>query len=121
VALLTVAVVVFVSVPSACTCGVSGEQAILKSDLRNMMTAQELYFADSLRYADRAALLQFRATEGVEVMIDTATALGFRAHARFRAPRPGGPPLDSIGACTLWVGDSTVAPRAGTEGEPHCG
>jgi hypothetical protein len=63
----------------------------MKSDLRNMIVAQEAFRAEHGRFADAAALesglLAFRSSTGVQLAIDHADATGWRAtthHVAFR-------------------------------------
>ena len=86
----------------------------MKSDLRNLVSAQEEYFAAHGRYADDAALSDslFRSSTGVTVSIEFADAHGWRARATHVAIR---------GSCTIEAissGDSTSTPS--DFGDPRC-
>lgn len=85
----------------------------MRSDLRNMMTAQESYFSDYGTYAQTTGNLKgFSQTTGVYVAIDVAktTAAGWYASSTHSA-------LDVAKTCAIGVGTG-----AGTlnEGEPTC-
>jgi hypothetical protein len=72
----------------------------MKSDLRNMVSAQEAYFADHGRYASDVNEV-FRPSTGVTIRIESADATGWRArttHVQLR------------GSCTI----------ASKDGEPRC-
>ena len=95
--------------------------AQLKSDLRNLVTAQEARFADRASYAGSIAELgerAYRASPGAAIEIVGNTGKAYGAVAR----REGWP-----GSCVIWVGlGSEAAPRTALEakrfpeGEPAC-
>ena len=87
----------------------------MKSDLRNMMTAQESYFSDYGEYADGTAKLKgFSQTTNVTVGNIQAGKAGWYATAAHGA-LPGGV------TCAIAVGDKvgTETPPL-NEGEPRC-
>jgi ABC-type Fe3+ transport system permease subunit len=87
-------------------------RATMKSDLRNLVTAQEGYFQDSLRYAGSAASLALVVTEGVTVEVGFASAEGFHAVARHASePRY---------TCEIWVGAVPDRRPDTVEGVPSC-
>lgn len=101
----------------ACGCGGgkgTAYKAAVKSDLRNLATAQEAYFADSLRYGFNRDLGEsFRAQTGDSVVVQFASDKGYRAigwHSQLPDTR-----------CGIWAG---VAPPDGMHGakeaEPVC-
>ncbi|MGH7570285.1 MAG: type IV pilin protein [Gemmatimonadota bacterium] len=51
--------------------------AAAKSDLRNAMTAQEAYFADNQSYTTDATLLEWQASQGVTLTVNSADATGY--------------------------------------------
>ena len=84
----------------------------MKSDLRNMMTAQESYFSDYGEYAGTTTLLKgFAQTTNVVVGGITANKAGWKASAAHGA-LPGGT------TCEIAVGSEAKAPL--NEGEPKC-
>ena len=76
--------------------------ASMKSDLRNLATAQEAYFYENATYAADTSQINFRPSSGVEVEITSADAQGWGA----RTTHPQAYPL----RCALYVG--TDAHRA---------
>ena len=87
----------------------------MRSDLRNMMTAQESYFSDYGTYTSATGNLKgFSQTTGVHVAIGEATGAGWWASATHNA-------LQSSQTCELAVGASaTSGGRNLNEGEPTC-
>lgn len=109
-----------VSIPKfACGCGGTKEKAYvaaMKSDLRNLMTAEEAFFADSLRYAAKAEMDSSRfyyTTSGVTLVdLVARDTVGFYAYVRHST---------TTQQCGIWVG---LRPADGMhkarEGEPKC-
>ncbi len=85
--------------------------ASMKSDLRNLVTAQESYFADQVSYTTASANLNYNASTGNTVTIGTATGTGWNATASNNG---------TTKTRGIYVG-SASAPIAGqNEGEPKC-
>ena len=84
--------------------------AAMKSDLRNLVTAEEAYFADAVKYTDRFAALHFGLTTGNRLVALRLTGDGWVAQIGNANTRT---------VCTIFVG-KTSAPPATREGEPAC-
>ena len=85
----------------------------MRSDLRNMMTAQESYFSDYGTYADATGKLKgFSQTTSVSVGGIEAGAAGWYASAAHAA-------LPSGVTCQIAVGDKATS-KSLNEGEPKC-
>jgi type IV pilus assembly protein PilA len=80
----------------------------MKSDLRNLVTAEESYFADNVTYTTNLGT-GFNASAGVTVTIGTATGHGWSASATHNS---------STKTCTIWAGDAVIAGQ--NEGSPTC-
>ena len=76
--------------------------AALKTDLRNLSTAEEAYFFENAIYTDDLSKLSYRSSPGVTLTIVTASISGWAASAT----HPASFPL----TCALFAG--TVAPLA---------
>lgn len=86
--------------------------ASMKSDLRNLATAEEAYFYDNASYATSlASLVQFNPSTGTVVTINQATMAGWSA----TASRPGMPKQ-----CYLFVGSVAPVGAATVEGQVTC-
>jgi type IV pilus assembly protein PilA len=83
--------------------------ASMKSDLRNLVTAEEAYFADSVKYTSNLGTL-FSTTSGVGTPTITVTADGFTANVTHTT---------TTKTCSIYVGSTLLAP-ANKEGEPKC-
>jgi prepilin-type N-terminal cleavage/methylation domain-containing protein len=86
--------------------------ASLKSDLRNLATAQEAYFYDNATYATSVTQLSYGQSPGVVLTIINATGSGWSA----RATHPASYPL----TCALFQGNIAAATPATVEGLIGC-
>lgn len=86
----------------------------MKSDLRNLATAEEAFFYDSAYYTTSlVAMNNFRASSGMNLTVNLATAQGWSA----TAAAPGLTPRK----CYLFSGTVASPPLAGmTEGRIVC-
>ncbi len=83
--------------------------AAMKSDLRNLVTAEESYFADNLAYGSIANLgTSYSSSAGVTVATSAVTATGWSASATHTGTGQ---------ACTIALG---AAAGAGAAGIPAC-
>jgi prepilin-type N-terminal cleavage/methylation domain-containing protein len=86
----------------------------MKSDLRNMMTAQESYFSDYSTYSTTTGNLKgFSQTTGVHVLIDAGKTSGAGWYASSTHNS-----LAATQTCAIGVGTGAAAPL--NEGEPTC-
>src|SRR5205809_512456 len=83
--------------------------ASMKSDLRNLITAEEAYFADSVKYTSNLGT-QYATTTGVVGPTIAVTADGFTATVSHTT---------TTKTCSIYVGSTSLAP-ANKEGEPKC-
>ena len=83
--------------------------ASMKSDLRNLVTAQEAYFADSVKYTTNLGTA-FATTAGVTTPTIALTADGWTANVTHST---------TTKTCSIFVGSTALAP-ATKEGEPKC-
>jgi type IV pilus assembly protein PilA len=86
--------------------------ASMKSDLRNLVTAEEAYFADSVKYTTTvgAGGVVFNVTTGNNNPVLALTADGWTATLSN---------LNTTKTCAIFIGSTAVAP-ASKEGEPKC-
>ena len=86
--------------------------ASMKSDLRNLVTAEEAFFADSVKYTQTvgAGGVQFSTTSGVTGPTIATTADGWTAWVSHTT---------TTKSCAIYVGSTALAP-ATKEGAPTC-
>ena len=83
--------------------------ASMKSDLRNMVTAEEAYFADNTTYTTDKTKLNYKESSGVTVTVGTVAGTGWNATSSHNA---------TTKTCSIWLGSASLA--AGNEGAPNC-
>jgi type IV pilus assembly protein PilA len=87
--------------------------AALRSDLRNLMVAEEAIFYDSTKYSTDTAALRFRPSPGVVITINLPPGGGWVATATH--------PLSYPLQCVIFGGNVSPAPTPATqEGVPAC-
>ena len=87
--------------------------AAMKSDLRNLVTAEESYFSDTNVYGNLTDLATYYNTSaGVVVGVTPNAGIGFWA----QADHPG-----TVQSCRIHINDTPIVAPAVTEGAPGCG
>jgi type IV pilus assembly protein PilA len=86
--------------------------ASMKSDLRNLVTAEEAYFADSVKYSATvgAGGVVFNVTSGNNTPALAVTADGWTASISN---------VNTTKTCAIFIGTTALAPAV-NEGEPKC-
>jgi len=86
--------------------------ASMKSDLRNLVTAEEAYFADSVKYTTTvgAGGVTFNVTTGNNNPTLALTADGWTGTISN---------INTTKTCAIFIGSTAIAP-ASKEGEPKC-
>jgi type II secretion system protein G len=85
--------------------------AAMVSDLRNIFTAQESYFADNVTYATSTSDLTVLFSTGVTVTVGTATASGWNATASHNG---------TTKTCGIFYGTASPPIAGANEGSPKC-
>ena len=85
--------------------------ASMKSDLRNLVTAEEAYFADFTTYTNTLATTQYNSSAGVTVTRSGATGTGWAATAYHSG---------TTKTCAIFAGAAAAVAPATVEGEPKC-
>jgi type IV pilus assembly protein PilA len=83
----------------------------MKSDLRNMVVAQEAYFADNVTYASTTSNLYFTQSAGNTITVAAATGTGWSATSSNNA---------TAKTCGIYVGSATAPITGENEGAPTC-
>ena len=86
--------------------------AAMKSDLRNLITAEESYFADFTTYTGVQTDMNYNSSAGVTVAVAVITGppVGFSATSVHTG---------TAKTCAIYINSPPVAP-ADNEGEPKC-
>jgi hypothetical protein len=85
--------------------------AAMKADLRNLVTAEESFFADHVTYSPRLANLSYEVSAGDTITLGTVTRTGWNATAK-----AGG----TTRTCGIYIGGATPPIAGQHEGEPKC-
>jgi len=88
--------------------------AAMKSDLRNLVSAEEAYYSNGQTYYGGAvpnAAMPFDPSEGVTVTLSTVTASGWAAQAT---------QVTTTKTCSIFVGTGTPIAPATVEGRVAC-
>ena len=84
----------------------------MKSDLRNLVTAEEAFFADSSKYTATIGLLKFQNSTGTNAPTITAGA-GYWSATNSHTQIPGM-------QCGVGINTTNPVVASATEGEPAC-
>ena len=82
----------------------------MKSDLKNLTTAQEAYFADNVAYTTAFPATIYTVTAGVTGPTLSLTADGWQGSVGHNL---------TTKTCAIYIGTSALAPAV-NEGEPRC-
>jgi prepilin-type N-terminal cleavage/methylation domain-containing protein len=85
--------------------------ASMKADLRNLVTAEESYFADNVTYTATQGNLSYSVSAGNTISITGATGTGWQATAKNNG---------TTHTCGIYVGSGTAPITGQNEGEPKC-
>ena len=83
----------------------------MKADLRNLVTAQEAYFADNVTYASVLGNLNYNVSSGNTITVLGATGTGWSATSSNNA---------TAKTCGIFVGSATPPITGQNEGAPQC-
>jgi prepilin-type N-terminal cleavage/methylation domain-containing protein len=86
--------------------------AAMKSDLRNLATAQEGYFYDHAAYSSDLDTLNFRGSKGDSIVIVQATVSGWSATSKNTESYPH--------LCAMYMGSAAPLPPATEVGVVAC-
>ena len=83
----------------------------MKSDLRNLVTAQEAYFTDNVTYASVLTNLSYSQSAGNTITVVSASGAGWSATSKSNA---------TTKTCAIFVGSATPPITGEAEGAPTC-
>ena len=85
--------------------------ASMKADLRNLVTAEESYFADNVTYTSTIGNLAYSQSAGNTISITSANGTGWAATGKNNG---------TTTTCGIYVGSATAPISGQNEGEPKC-
>lgn len=112
VVVVIIGVLAAIAIPKFTNTKQKAHMAAMKSDLRNLITAQEEYYYDNTTYTTDQAAMSHTSSAGVTLTITVAAGppVGFSATSL----HPG-----TAETCAIFINVAAVAPAV-TEGEPKC-
>jgi prepilin-type N-terminal cleavage/methylation domain-containing protein len=115
IVVVIIGILAAISIPKFVTTKEKTYLAQMKSDLRNLATAEEAYFYDNTTYTTNlVALNNFRASAGVTITFGTVNAQGWGASVTHgNLPPPGK-------TCALFFGSVAPVAPATTDGHIVC-
>lgn len=112
IVVVIIGILAAIAIPKFQTTKGKANAASLKTDLRNLSTAQEAYFFENAAYAASLSNLNLNTSPGVVLSVVDATSSGWSA----RATHPASFPL----TCALYNGNVTALAPATVEGLIGC-
>ena len=85
--------------------------AAMKSDVKNLASQQEIYYADHYSYTTSTTALSFTNSEGVNVAIGAGTSSGWSATATHSA-------LGAAEGCAIYYGTATAPAKPAVPTSP---
>jgi type IV pilus assembly protein PilA len=112
VVLVVIGILVAVLIPRWANSRDRAFQAAMKSDLRNLASAEESYFYDNATYTTAlSSLAAYRASQGVVITVNEASAGGWSATAVH---------ANASRQCYLYIGNVSPVGAAKAEGQVVC-
>jgi type IV pilus assembly protein PilA len=112
IVVVIIGILAAIAIPKFQTTKGKANAASLKSDLRNLSSAQEAYFFENSGYANNVTNLKLQTSPGVVLSIVDATSSGWSA----KATHPASFPL----TCALYTGNVAALSPATVEGLIGC-
>ena len=115
IVVVIIGILAAIAIPKFGATKVKGYVAVMKSDLRNLATAQEAYVADNNVYFSGVVpntQLIYNPSSGVTVTITEGTTVGWAATAAY--------PAGTTRTCAVFYGSATAPPPATSEGNVAC-
>ena len=112
IAIVIVGILAAITIPTFANTTAKADIAAVKSDLRNLATAQESYYYQNATYAPSTVLLNLTPSPGVTITIVQAAPSGWSA----TAVHPAAVPV----TCAVFYGAATAVPPATTQGTIAC-
>jgi prepilin-type N-terminal cleavage/methylation domain-containing protein len=112
IAIVIVGILAAISIPLFANTTAKADIAAVKSDLRNLATAQESYYYQHATYAPSTALLGVTPSSGVTITIVQAAPSGWSA----TAVHPAAVPV----TCAVFYGAAAAVPPAMAQGMIAC-
>jgi type IV pilus assembly protein PilA len=110
IVVVIIGILAAIAIPKFATTKEKAYLATMKTDLRNLVTAEEGYFSDNQAFTTDLGAMGFSPSKNVTVTVGTVTANGWDATATHA--------VATGKTCTVGVGDRV--PAGGKDGVPQC-
>ena len=110
IVVVIIGILAAIAIPKFATTKEKAYLATMKTDLRNLVTAEEGYFSDNQAFTNDLGALGFSPSKNVNVTIGAPSANGWSATATHV--------IATGRTCTVGVGDQV--PAGGKDGVPQC-
>src|SRR5205807_7425067 len=112
IVVVIIGILAAIAIPKFANTNEKAYLASMKSDLRNLVTAEEAYFADSVKYSATicAGGVTLTQSTGNYARPMSSPADGWTANINN---------VNTTKTCSIYIGSTSLAP-AGKEGEPKC-
>ena len=111
IVVLIIGILASIAIPKFANTKEKAYATSMLSDLRNLVTAQESYFADNVTYATVTTNLSYISSPGVTLTLSGVTGGGWAATATSTG---------TTKTCGIFVGTGTAPISGQHEGEPRC-
>ena len=109
IVVVIIGILAAIAIPKFANTKEKAYMASMKSDLRNLATAEESYFADYQTYSQNKGAMNYTESNGVTVTISSADGTGWAADAKHNATTR-----------TCWVGFGSGAASTNVDGVISC-
>jgi type IV pilus assembly protein PilA len=109
IVVVIIGILAAIAIPKFANTKEKAYMASMKSDLRNLATAEESYFADYQTYTQTQSAMNYTSSNGVNVTISAADGTGWAASAAHSATTR-----------TCWVGFGSGAASTNVDGVISC-
>ena len=110
IVVVIIGILAAIAIPKFATTKEKAYMATMKTDLRNLVTAQEGYFSDNQAFTTDQAALNYAASKNVTVTVTSAAGDGWDAEAQHS--------LTGTKKCTVQVGSKVTGTNK--DGVPVC-
>ena len=114
IVVVIIGILAAIAIPKFANTKTKAYTAAMKSDLRNLVTAEEAYFADSARYTSAIATLNYKQSTGVNTPV-ISTGMGYWSatvtHSQITNP---------VITCGIGVNTTNTVVTTAGDGEPAC-
>jgi prepilin-type N-terminal cleavage/methylation domain-containing protein len=111
IVVVIIGILAAIAIPRFATTKDKAYIAAMKSDLRNLVTAEEAYFSDNVTYTTSTTNMGYAPSTGVTVTVGAASGTGWSATAKHSGTSK---------TCGIYIGGATPPTGVTAEGEGKC-